>query len=174
MTVTNSSLIDIIAALLLDISETATKPPSSFTGATSTIALYHKRTNLQEMVTDDDSVKLSQASPRKLNAPMTPSRHSSRLSNGSMSAVPNDIILNLTKFNLAKITIKFVGLEIIPTTVRPWIWYLEAIHGFLTPKNITDICSWFGLISLCFCWTNIAIPVTPQVRHLVCMDKPAE
>lgn len=59
----------------------------------------------------------------------------------------NGIILNPSKFQFAKDTVEFAGFEITPTTVRPCARFLEAIQNFPTPKNITDIRSWFGLIN---------------------------
>nr|KAG5706167.1 hypothetical protein BaRGS_025789 [Batillaria attramentaria] len=59
----------------------------------------------------------------------------------------NGIILNPSKFQFAKTTVEFAGFEITPTTVRPCARYLEAIQNFPTPRNITDVRSWFGLIN---------------------------
>ena len=41
----------------------------------------------------------------------------------------------------------FARFTITPTTVRPCSRYLEAIENSPIPQNITDICSWFGLIN---------------------------
>ncbi|XP_012943385.2 uncharacterized protein LOC106013107 [Aplysia californica] len=59
----------------------------------------------------------------------------------------NGIILNPSKFQFAKTTVEFAGFEITPSTVRPCARYLEAIRQFPTPRNITDVRSWFGLIN---------------------------
>lgn len=59
----------------------------------------------------------------------------------------NGVVLNPSKFTFAKTTVEFAGFEITPTTVRPCARYLEAIRDFPTPKNITDVRSWFGLIN---------------------------
>ena len=59
----------------------------------------------------------------------------------------NGIILNPSKFQFGKTTVEFAGFEITPTTVRPCARYLEAIEHFPTPRNITDVRSWFGLIN---------------------------
>ena len=59
----------------------------------------------------------------------------------------NGITLNPTKFQFAKDTVEFAGFEITPTSVRPCSRYFEAIENFPTPKNVTDIRSWFGLIN---------------------------
>ena len=57
------------------------------------------------------------------------------------------ITLNPEKFQFAQDTVEFAGFEITPTTVRPCPKFLEAIRNFPTPKNITDIRSWFGLVN---------------------------
>ena len=57
------------------------------------------------------------------------------------------ITLNPSKFVFAKDTVEFAGFEITPSTVRPCPSYLKAIQNFPTPRNITDIRSWFGLIN---------------------------
>ena len=59
----------------------------------------------------------------------------------------NGITLNPAKFSFARMTTEFAGFEITPSTVRPCSRYLEAILNFPTPRNITDVRSWFGLIN---------------------------
>ena len=59
----------------------------------------------------------------------------------------NGIILNPTKFHFAKPTVEFAGFEISPNTVKPCARMFEAIQSFPTPKNITDVRSWFGLVN---------------------------
>lgn len=59
----------------------------------------------------------------------------------------NGIILNPEKFIFAQDTVEFAGFEITPDSVRPCSRYLEAILDFPSPKNITDMRSWFGLVN---------------------------
>ncbi|XP_068232779.1 uncharacterized protein [Palaemon carinicauda] len=59
----------------------------------------------------------------------------------------NGIILNPDKFVFSANTVQFAGFEITPDCVRPCEKYLSAIRDFPTPKNITDVRSWFGLIN---------------------------
>ncbi|GFS06232.1 enzymatic polyprotein [Elysia marginata] len=59
----------------------------------------------------------------------------------------NGIVLNPTKFTFAKETVEFAGFEITPTTVTPCPQAIEAIKRFPTPRNITDVRSWFGLVN---------------------------
>lgn len=57
------------------------------------------------------------------------------------------IILNPAKFVFGTDTVEFAGFEITPDSVRPCKKYLDAILNFPKPTNITDICSWFGLVN---------------------------
>ena len=59
----------------------------------------------------------------------------------------NGIILNPDKFVFAQDTVEFAGFEITNDSVRPCSRYLNAILDFPTPKNITDMRSWFGLVN---------------------------
>ena len=59
----------------------------------------------------------------------------------------NGIVLNPSKFVFAKQTVEFAGFLITPTSVKPCSRSIEAIRKFPTPKNITDVRSWFGLIN---------------------------
>ena len=44
-------------------------------------------------------------------------------------------------------TVEFAGFKISNVTVEPLPKYLDAIRQFPTPKSITDIRSWFGLVN---------------------------
>lgn len=57
------------------------------------------------------------------------------------------ITLNPTKFVFAQDTVEFAGFEVTPDSVRPCRRYLQAIHDFPPPQNITDVRSWFGLVN---------------------------
>ena len=73
----------------------------------------------------------------------------------------NGITLNPDKFVFAQDCIEFAGFEITPNSVRPCQKYLKAIVDFPTPKNITDVRSWFGLInqvSYAFSMTDRMLP----------------
>ena len=59
----------------------------------------------------------------------------------------NGIVLNPDKFVFARKTVEFAGFIITPTSVKPCPRSIEAIKNFPTPKNITDIRSWFGLVN---------------------------
>ena len=73
----------------------------------------------------------------------------------------NGITLNPEKFVFAQDCVEFAGFEITPNSVRPCQKYLKAIVDFPTPKNITDVRSWFGLInqvSYAFSMTDRMLP----------------
>ena len=59
----------------------------------------------------------------------------------------NGIIQNPSKFVFGSDTVEFSGFEINPTNVRPSPNMMKATADFQTPKNITDIRSWFGLVN---------------------------
>ena len=59
----------------------------------------------------------------------------------------NGITLNPVKFKFAEDEVEFAGFEITLTDVRPCQKYLQTIIDFPTPKNRTDIRSWFGLVN---------------------------
>ena len=59
----------------------------------------------------------------------------------------NGVTQNPDKFVFGKDTVEFAGFEITRTSVRPCSKMLQSIQDFPTPKNITDIRSWFSLVN---------------------------
>ena len=73
----------------------------------------------------------------------------------------NGITLNPEKFRFAEDKVEFAGFEITTDTVKPCRKYTRAISEFPTPKNLTDIRSWFGLVnqvSYAFSMTDTMLP----------------
>ena len=71
------------------------------------------------------------------------------------------ITLNPDKFTFAKEEVEFAGFTITNDSVRPSKKYVKAIADFPTPKNLTDVRSWFGLInqvSYLFSMTDVMLP----------------
>ena len=71
------------------------------------------------------------------------------------------ITLNPDKFHFAKEDVEFAGFEIGNNIVKPGKKYMKAISDFPTPKNLTDVCSWFSLInqvSFSFSMTDTMLP----------------
>jgi hypothetical protein len=62
----------------------------------------------------------------------------------------NGITLNPDKFDFAQDHVEFAGFEITEDSVRPCskcINFIKSIADFPTPKTITDIRSWLGLVN---------------------------
>ena len=59
----------------------------------------------------------------------------------------NGITLNPSKFRFAQDEVEFAGFEITKSEVKPSRKYLRAIQDFPTPKGITDVRAWFGLVN---------------------------
>ena len=57
------------------------------------------------------------------------------------------IVQNPSKFCFARDAVEFAGFEITPTAVRPCPKILQSIEAFPTPRNLTDVRSWFGLVN---------------------------
>ena len=57
------------------------------------------------------------------------------------------IVLNPEKFQFSEKSVDFAGFRITESTVEPLPKYLDAIREYPTPKIITDIRSWFGLVN---------------------------
>ena len=57
------------------------------------------------------------------------------------------IVLNPEKFQFSQSTVDFAGFRISNDTVEPLPKYLDAIRGFPTPRSLTDIKSWFGMVA---------------------------
>ena len=58
-----------------------------------------------------------------------------------------EIVLNPDKFQFAERSVDFTGFHISESALEPLPKYLNAIKNFPTPKNLTDIRSWFGLVN---------------------------
>ena len=59
----------------------------------------------------------------------------------------NGIILNPPKFVFAATVAIFGGFEVTMDSLRPKQEFLSAIRDFPSPRNITDLRSWFGLLN---------------------------
>ena len=78
----------------------------------------------------------------------------------------NGIILNPKKFQFAKDTVEFAGLEITNTNVRPSSKFLDSIQNFPTPTDITGARSWFGLVNQAAYAFSMTKDMAP-FRHLL-------
>ena len=59
----------------------------------------------------------------------------------------NGIVLNPDKFQFSRECVDFAGFRVSNTSTEPLPKYIDAINDFPTPKSITDIRSWFGLVN---------------------------
>ena len=59
----------------------------------------------------------------------------------------NGIILNPEKFQFSRECVDFAGFRVSNTSIEPLPKYIDAIKDFPTPKPITGIRSWFGLVN---------------------------
>ncbi len=78
----------------------------------------------------------------------------------------NGIILNPEKFVFAQEEAEFAGFSISKSDVQPCPKYMRAILDFPTPRSITDIRSWFGLVNQVSYSFSMA-PVMLPFRHLL-------
>ena len=73
----------------------------------------------------------------------------------------NGIVLNPEKFVFAQDIVEFAGFDITLDEVKPCRKYIDAIHQFPTPQNITDIRSWFGLVHQVSYYTSMTEKMCP-------------
>ena len=57
------------------------------------------------------------------------------------------MVVNPEKFQFGEDTVDFAGFRISPDTVEPLPKYLVSIGNFPTPKDISDLRGWFGLVN---------------------------
>jgi hypothetical protein len=73
----------------------------------------------------------------------------------------NGIILNPDKFFFAQDVVEFAGFDITLDDVKPSSKYIDAITKFPTPRNITDVRSWFGLVNQVSYYTSMTDKMRP-------------
>ena len=76
------------------------------------------------------------------------------------------IVLNPDKFQFCQQEINFGGFRISLASISPLPKYLNAIKDFLRPVNITDVCSWFGLINQVSAYGQLR-PLMAPFHHLL-------
>ncbi|KAK3690844.1 hypothetical protein RRG08_021543 [Elysia crispata] len=59
----------------------------------------------------------------------------------------NGITLNPKKFQFAQDTVKFAGLTVTPTNVKPSSKFIDSIKYYPKPTDITDAHAWFCLVN---------------------------
>ena len=76
------------------------------------------------------------------------------------------IVLNPKKFQFCLKDVEFAGFRITSKTVEPLPKYIKSIQMFPTPKNITDIKSWFGLVNQVSSYGQLRDIMSPFRRFL--------
>ena len=85
----------------------------------------------------------------------------------------NGITLNPEKFVFCQPEVEFAGFNISLNNVRPCDKFLHAIRDFPTPRNLTDVRSWFGLVNQVSYAFSMAERMLP-FRQLLKPNKPFE
>ena len=65
------------------------------------------------------------------------------------------MVFSPTKFAFAREEVEFAGILISNVGLKPTKKYIKAIKTFPTPRNISDVRSWFGLINqVAYCYAG--------------------
>ena len=76
------------------------------------------------------------------------------------------VVLNPDKFQFAQRVVDFAGFRISDKNIAPLPKYLDAIRTFPTPRNTTDVKSWFGLINQVANYTQLRKFTCPFCKFL--------
>ena len=80
-------------------------------------------------------------------------------------------IFNPKKFQFCAREVEYAGLVISDTGVKPPPELFQSIRDFPTPKNITDVRAWFGMVAqVTFAFSEL--PVMAPFRHLLSTKTP--
>ena len=81
------------------------------------------------------------------------------------------VIFNPAKFQFGEATVKYLGFVINSTGIQPTSEFIQSILDFPTPRNITDVRSWFGAVGqINFAFAS-AMDMQP-FRHLLSTKSP--
>ena len=81
------------------------------------------------------------------------------------------VTLNPKKLQFCKKEIDFAGFRLTESTVSPLPKYLDSIRHFPTPKSITDIRAWFGLVNQVSHYAQLRRLVEPFRKFLSPKEK---
>ena len=76
------------------------------------------------------------------------------------------MVFNQAKFQFSEKEVDYLGFTISDQGIRPQDQFLDSIRNFPTPKNITDVRSWFGLINQ-VSYSFATAPAMAPFRHLL-------
>ena len=80
----------------------------------------------------------------------------------------NGVIFNPKKFVFCKKEVEFAGFLVTNDGIKPSPRIMDAIRKFPTPKSLTDVRSWFGLVnqvSFAFAQTELMLPFRELLKH---------
>ena len=78
----------------------------------------------------------------------------------------NGVVINPEKLQFSESTVDFAGFRVSNDTVQPLPKFIEAISQFPTPRSITDIQSWFGLVNQVAHYAQLRQMLEPFRRFL--------
>ena len=81
------------------------------------------------------------------------------------------MVFNPSKFQFAEEEVDYLGFRITTSGIKPREDFLQSIRNFPTPRNITDVRSWYGMINQISYAFAIA-PVMLPFRHLLSSKLP--
>ena len=76
------------------------------------------------------------------------------------------VVLNPEKFQFCAREVDFAGFRITDNTIEPLPKYFDAIKSFPTPRGITDVRSWFGLINQISSYAQVTKVMEPFRKFL--------
>ena len=83
----------------------------------------------------------------------------------------NGIIFSPKKFQFAEEEVNFLGFVITKSGIKPTPKFLQSIRDFPTPKNTTDVRSWFGAVGQ-INFAFVSAPDMQPFRHLLSTKAP--
>ena len=81
------------------------------------------------------------------------------------------IVFNPTKFQFSEQEVDYLSFKITNTGIKPQGEFLQSIREFPSPRNITDVRSWIGMINQ-ISYTFAIAPAMAPFRHLLSAKVP--
>ena len=94
-----------------------------------------------------------------------------RVCNFLEKAANGGCTFNPKKFQFGSTEVTFLGFRITAEGIKPTQEFLDNITNFPTPRNITDVRSWFGAINQ-ISYSFAVIQVMAPFRHLLSSKVP--
>ena len=80
-------------------------------------------------------------------------------------------VFNPAKFQFGEETVQFLGFKVTKNSIQPTDEFLDNIKTFPTPRTITDVRSWYGMIAQ-ISYTFATAPEMQPFRHLLSTKAP--